>query len=66
MTQLEGDVRKIRHSIVIGSAIPLIMFLAWNAVILGSVSSDVLQGVSDGRTVFDPIQILRAGGRGKG
>lgn len=65
VTQLEGDVRKIRKSIVIGSAIPLIMFLAWNAVILGSVSSDVLQGISDGRTVFDPLQILRAGGAGE-
>ncbi len=63
--QLEGDARKIRQSIVIGSVIPLMMFLAWNAVILGSVSSDMVQGVSDGRTVFDPLQILRAGGAGE-
>ncbi|MBG1240646.1 tyrosine transporter [Nostoc sp. NZL] len=65
VTQLEGDARKIRQSIFFGSVIPLIMFLAWNAVILGSVSSDMLHGTSGGRTVFDPLQILRAGGAGE-
>lgn len=64
VTQLEGDARKIRQSIFIGSAIPLVMFLAWNAVILGSVSPDIIQGSSDGRT-FDPVQILRNGGAGE-
>ncbi|MEH2279970.1 MAG: aromatic amino acid transport family protein [Nostoc sp.] len=65
VAQLEGDVGKIRQSIFIGSVIPLIMFLAWNAVILGSVSPDMLHGTSDGRTVFDPLQVLRAGGAGE-
>ncbi|MEH2243528.1 amino acid permease [Nostoc sp.] len=65
VTQLEGDAGKIRQSIFIGSVIPLIMFLAWNAVILGSVSPDMLHGTSDGRTVFDPLQILRSGGAGE-
>jgi tyrosine-specific transport protein len=65
VTQLEGDARKIRQSILIGSAIPLIMFLAWNAIILGSVSPDMLNGTSDSRLVFDPLQILRAGGAGE-
>ncbi len=41
--QLEGDARKIRQSIIIGSAIPLLMFLVWNAVILGSVSPDIIK-----------------------
>ncbi|MEH2025348.1 amino acid permease [Nostoc sp.] len=65
VAQLEGDAGKIRQSIFIGSVIPLIMFLAWNAVILGSVSPDMLHGTSDGRTVFDPLQVLRAGGAGE-
>ncbi|MEH1956669.1 amino acid permease [Nostoc sp.] len=65
VAQLEGDAGKIRQSIFIGSVIPLIMFLAWNAVILGSISPDMLHGTSDGRTVFDPLQILRAGGAGE-
>ncbi len=65
VTQLEGDARKIRQSIFIGSVIPLIMFLAWNAVILGSVNRDMLHGASVGRTIFDPLQVLRAGGAGE-
>lgn len=63
--QLEGDARLIRSSIFVGSAIPLIMFLAWNAVVLGSVSPALVQGVSNGRTVFDPLQILRDNGTGE-
>ena len=63
-TQLEGDVQKIRRSITIGSIIPLVMFLAWNAVILGSVSPDMMQIVSDSSTVFDPLQVLRNGQAG--
>ena len=61
-TQLEGDVTKIRRSIVIGSAIPLVMFLAWNAVILGSVHPDLMP--SDNSSVFDPLQVLRTGTAG--
>jgi tyrosine-specific transport protein len=41
------------------------MFLAWNAVVLGSVSPALVQGVSNGRTVFDPLQILRDNGTGE-
>jgi tyrosine-specific transport protein len=65
VTQLEGDRQKIRQSIVIGSVIPLIMFLAWNAVILGSVSPEMMQTNFDGKTIFDPLQILRAGAGGE-
>lgn len=65
VTQLEGDTRKIRQSIILGSVIPLIMFLAWNAVILGSVSPDMVRGSVDGGTVFDPLQVLRSGGAGE-
>jgi tyrosine-specific transport protein len=64
VTQLEGDVQKIRQSIIIGSIIPLMMFLAWNAVILGSMSPDMLK-IATGSDVFDPLQILRAGGAGE-
>jgi tyrosine-specific transport protein len=37
------------------------MFLAWNAVILGSITPDVVQNGGN----FDPLQILRAGGAGE-
>ncbi len=63
--QLEGDYQKIRQSIIIGSLIPLAMFLVWNAVILGSVSPEILKSVSQGNAVFDPLQILRNGGSGE-
>ncbi len=65
VNQLEGDRQKIRQSIVIGSVIPLIMFLAWNAVILGSASPEMIQKAFDSKTIFDPLQILRAGGAGE-
>lgn len=66
VTQLEGDRHKIRQSLVIGSAIPLIMFLAWNAVILGSISPDIIQKSFESKAIFDPLQILRAGSSGEG
>ena len=53
-TQLEGDLSKIRQSIVVGSVIPLLMFLIWNAVILGSIS-----GLAEGSEIFDPLAVLR-------
>lgn len=61
VTQLEGDTAKIRQAIIMGSGIPLLMFLAWNAVILGSISPHLLGSNS----VFDPLQVLRAGGAGE-
>ncbi|MFL9457416.1 MULTISPECIES: amino acid permease [Nostocales] len=64
VTQLEGDAPKIRQSIVVGSAIPLVMFLAWNAVILGSISVDAIQGTASGKT-FDPLYILQSGSAGQ-
>ncbi len=56
-TQLEGDLGKIRESIVVGSVIPLLMFLIWNAVILGSMGS--LASLTTGSDMFDPLAILR-------
>lgn len=64
-TQLEGDAPKVRQSIVVGSAIPLIMFLLWNAVILGSVTPTILENISGNSTVFDPLEVLRAGDAGQ-
>lgn len=56
-TQLEGDLGKIRQSIVVGSVIPLLMFLIWNAVILGSMGG--LASLSTSSEVLDPLAILR-------
>ena len=36
---MQGDIRKVRTAILAGVGVPLIMFLAWDAAILGSLSS---------------------------
>lgn len=61
VVQLEGDISKIRQSIVLGSAIPMLMFLVWNGAILASVSPDLWQSQNQ----FDPLQILRSGNAGE-
>ena len=65
VTQLEGDVPKIRQSIIIGSVIPLFMFLAWNAVILGCMTPDILQQNIGNERGFNPLHILRTGQAGE-
>ena len=58
-TQLEGDGCKIRQAILVGSAIPLLMFLAWNATILSSVH---LIGSGNFTEIpFDPLEWLQNG-----
>ncbi|KAI5072584.1 hypothetical protein GOP47_0012690 [Adiantum capillus-veneris] len=51
-TSLEGDLKQIRSAIVWGTSIPLIMFLIWDALILGS-----LTGVAHSE---DPLLALRS------
>lgn len=64
VTQLEGDATKIRTAIVTGSFVPFLMYLGWNAVILGnalsnpSVAGDILSGQ------LDPISLLQNGSTG--
>jgi tyrosine-specific transport protein len=38
VSSLEGDVGKIRTAMAVGLAVPLVMFVGWEAAILGSVS----------------------------
>ncbi|CAH8271630.1 unnamed protein product [Arabidopsis lyrata] len=56
-TDLEGDLPKVRTAIVLGTAIPLSLFLVWNGVILGSFPADT--GVAAEKMV-DPLQQLRS------
>mmetsp|Transcript_16078 Transcript_16078/g.24233 ORF Transcript_16078/g.24233 Transcript_16078/m.24233 type:complete len:505 (-) Transcript_16078:20-1534(-) len=51
--QLEGNVQKVRKVIIGGTLIPFIMFLLWNAVILGTVP------FQEGVEIGDPLSILR-------
>ncbi|XP_057515526.1 uncharacterized protein LOC130797061 [Amaranthus tricolor] len=55
-TNLEGDMSKVRTAVVVGTAIPLALFLVWNGVILGTfpnLDSDV-------EKIVDPLQQLRS------
>jgi tyrosine-specific transport protein len=55
--QLEGDRSKITKAIIGGTAAPLLMFLMWNAVVLGNV-------VGSDLTSLDPIALLQSGAAG--
>lgn len=54
--QLEGDGRRVRWAIWWGSLVPLVMFVSWNALMIGSIDVDVVQGDQ-----LDPVEILRQG-----
>lgn len=54
-TNLEGDLSKVRTAVVLGTAIPLLLFLVWNGVILGTITNLDL-GVEN---IVDPLQQLR-------
>lgn len=47
---LEGDIRRIRASVFLGSLVPLLAFLIWNAIALG-LSQQVDQ-------IADPVESL--------
>ncbi|XP_058080005.1 uncharacterized protein LOC131228173 isoform X3 [Magnolia sinica] len=55
-TNLEGDLSKVRTAIVLGTAVPLVLFLTWDAVILGTISN---LNPSGGK-VADPLELLRS------
>jgi len=64
--QLGCDLPKIRQAIVAGTAVPTLMFIAWNAVILGSVPFDAAATAAMSGATFDPLEVLRASGNAFG
>ncbi|CAK7331875.1 unnamed protein product [Dovyalis caffra] len=52
-TNLEGNLSKVRTAIVLGTAIPLGLFLVWDGVILGSIPEMA-------EKIADPLQQLRS------
>ncbi|KAL3621919.1 hypothetical protein CASFOL_034115 [Castilleja foliolosa] len=53
-TNLEGNLSKT--AIVLGTAIPLLLFLVWDGVILGTITTSEM----DPNTLVDPLQQLRS------
>lgn len=58
-TSLEGDLPKIRTAVVLGTGIPLVLFLIWNAVILGT-SSSLVDSAGAVQSISDPLLRLRS------
>ena len=46
--QLGCDLPRIRTAVLAGSALPAALFLAWNAIILGSVPPDAASAAAAG------------------
>ncbi len=40
MQHAQGDIRKVRTAILLGVAVPLAMFLSWDAAVLGNMGAD--------------------------
>jgi tyrosine-specific transport protein len=55
VTRLEGDRKKITASIIAGTTIPYLMFLTWNAVVLGNV----LDAPDVDLSTMDPVLALQ-------
>jgi len=62
--QLGCDLPRIRTAILVGSAVPAAMFVAWNAIILGALpyDPDAVSAAAASGQVFDPLQALRSSG----
>jgi tyrosine-specific transport protein len=53
VNQLEGDRAKITKAIIGGTTVPTLMFLAWNAVVLGNVDPSTTGSI-------DPVALLQS------
>lgn len=54
VNQLEGDRSKITKAIIGGTTVPALMFLAWNAVVLGNVDPSLANAG------IDPVTLLQS------
>ena len=64
-SQLEGDIVKIRQSIVVGSFIPLLMFLAWNVILLSGIDWEFIQALESSGRGVDVLELLSFSGTGQ-
>ena len=60
--QLGCDLPRIRTAIVAGSALPALLFVLWNGIILGAVPPEAADAARAAGDVFDPLVGLRASG----
>ena len=55
---LQGDVTKVRTAVVAGVSVPLLMFLSWDAAILGSLASHPEAATAAAQGSGDPLAAL--------
>ena len=59
MTYMDRNVKKVRLSIILGSSIPLVVYLIWELLILGIIPVDALiQAKARGETAVMPLKEL--------
>ena len=59
MTYMKRDVKKVRLSIILGSSIPLVVYLIWELLILGIIPVDALiEAKARGDTAVMPLKEL--------
>lgn len=58
VTQLEGNRSKITNAIIAGTTLPFLMFVAWNAVVLGNVMGEL------NMDSMNPVALLQSGAGG--
>jgi len=59
ITYMERNVKKIRLAIVLGSSIPLVIYLIWEFVILGIIpASELLAASKQGQNAIGPLKTM--------
>lgn len=60
MTYMERNVKKIRLAIILGSSIPLVIYLIWQILILGIIPADgpggLIQAGKEGQNAIGPLK----------
>jgi tyrosine-specific transport protein len=59
MTYMKRDVKKVRFAIIAGTALPFVIYLIWELLILGIVPREgaggLLEALKQGKTAVDPL-----------
>jgi tyrosine-specific transport protein len=62
VTYMSHDVKKLKIAIVVGSIIPLIIYIAWQFLVLGTLSFDgrfgLVQAYKNGASATEPLRAL--------
>ena len=58
MTYLHRDLKKVRLTIILGTTIPLVIYIIWNLLILGIVpQATLISALHQGQTAINPLSV---------